>query len=343
VKPEELGLDPELLYTFVFGPGFGESIVVRVPPDQWLVVDSLRRQTRSEDVNPAVGLLTKHKARASAVALTHPHEDHGQGLLHILERRLPNTPVGCLDPTMRIPRRNSEPDATRVLDQASLAAGLKRIQRIWATEPGSKWELLANSSCRMGAATVEVLHPASPPQTQPRDLNRISSPMLISWNRCRILLGADLPRPGWSAVGRSRAAAHELAGAHVLRASHHGAKGAQHPVAIGGGPPRDRPCIVTPFNRGRGLPSYADTHGIDQLLTTHTKVGVTAVPPHARQTTTRRSAMAPTLEAFGADLTLSYEDAPVAVTSAWIATAHDVDGTCQGQWSGDSTGTVVTG
>jgi hypothetical protein len=343
LRAEEVGLEPELLYTFVFGPGFGESIVVRVPPDRWVVVDSLRRQTRSEDVNPAVGLLTSHKARASAVALTHPHEDHGQGLLHILERRIPNTPVGCLDPTMRIPRRSREPDAARVLDQSSLLAGLKRIQRIWATEPGSRWELLASSSCRVGAATIEVLHPAIKPQTRPRDLNRISSPMLISWKQCRILLGADLPRPGWNAVGRSRPNADELSGAHALKASHHGAKGAQHPIAIGGEPPSGRPCIVTPFNRGRKLPSYANTHGIDQLLAAHTEVGVTAVPAHARQTTTRRSSMAPALEAFGADLILNYEDAPVAVTSAWIATAHDRDGTCQGRWSGDSAGTVVTG
>jgi len=31
-------LNPGYLYVFVFGPGFGEAIAVRVPPDRWLVM-----------------------------------------------------------------------------------------------------------------------------------------------------------------------------------------------------------------------------------------------------------------------------------------------------------------
>ena len=35
-------LDEGRLYIFVFGPGYGESVAVRVPPDEWLVIDSCR-------------------------------------------------------------------------------------------------------------------------------------------------------------------------------------------------------------------------------------------------------------------------------------------------------------
>lgn len=32
-------LPPDQLAIFVFGPGYGELILVRVPPDVWMVVD----------------------------------------------------------------------------------------------------------------------------------------------------------------------------------------------------------------------------------------------------------------------------------------------------------------
>jgi len=33
-------LEADRLYLFVFGPGFGESILIRVPPNLWIVIDS---------------------------------------------------------------------------------------------------------------------------------------------------------------------------------------------------------------------------------------------------------------------------------------------------------------
>src|SRR4051794_3110822 len=98
MRPESVPLAPELLYVFVFGPGFGESIALRLPPDQWLIVDSLRRQTRADDLNPALGLLQAHQAFAAGLALTHPHDDHGRGFLQLLDRRSPESPIGCVDP-----------------------------------------------------------------------------------------------------------------------------------------------------------------------------------------------------------------------------------------------------
>ncbi len=33
---------PEHLYLFVIGPGIGETVLLRIPPDQWVVVDSFK-------------------------------------------------------------------------------------------------------------------------------------------------------------------------------------------------------------------------------------------------------------------------------------------------------------
>ena len=43
-----VSLDEGRLYVFVFGPGYGESVAVRVPPDEWLVIDSCRSRSKPQ-------------------------------------------------------------------------------------------------------------------------------------------------------------------------------------------------------------------------------------------------------------------------------------------------------
>ena len=40
--PETHELDPDLLYMFVLGPCKGETVLLRVPPDHWMVIDSFK-------------------------------------------------------------------------------------------------------------------------------------------------------------------------------------------------------------------------------------------------------------------------------------------------------------
>jgi hypothetical protein len=341
VKLSELALEPGLLYLYVFGPGYGESIAIRLPPDSWLVVDSLRCQTIGEDWNPALELLTHHGARASAVALTHPHNDHARGLIQILDRRLPGAPVGRTD-ELALPDATwrQDSDAREVLDTASVAALLNRIDEIWGAEPASEWRLLEGETRQVGEASIEVLHPLPGERAPAGDLNRISSPMLVSWHECRLLLGADLPVVGWRAIAKRLSGPERLASSQALKVAHHGSKGAQHASATGNPPPNDRACVVTPFNRGRPLPSYADGHGIDNLLRTHRSVAVTSVLPAARGMRTPRAKMRPRQEHFG-DLTLTMELKPPPPSQSWIAYAFDRDGKREGEWCGEAAGVVL--
>ena len=270
----DLALLPDLLYLFVFGPGFGESIVVRVPPDEWIVVDSLRHQTKLQDANPALQLLTAHDAAPAAMALTHPHHDHVHGFDQLLDIRRPGGPVGRTDEfsTLNGDWRRSQ-DASLVLDLGTMASVLNRIDHIWHTEQSSRWLLVEGATRTVGEATIEVLSPPANSQPRKGNLNRLSSAMLVRWHECQILLGADLPVPGWRAVAKGVSPATGFATSQALKVAHHGSKGAQHATAIGVPPPRDRACVATPFNRGRQLPSYADDRGVDLLLRTHLAVG----------------------------------------------------------------------
>jgi beta-lactamase superfamily II metal-dependent hydrolase len=76
----------------VLGEGFGESIVLSFPNGSAGVVDCFARKLPARDhaermrVNPTLRFLRNDlKAdRLAFVALTHPHEDHGRGLSHLL-------------------------------------------------------------------------------------------------------------------------------------------------------------------------------------------------------------------------------------------------------------------
>jgi beta-lactamase superfamily II metal-dependent hydrolase len=76
----------------VIGAGFGESIVVEMPNGRVGVIDCfagrLQAKTRQDrlDANPTLRFLVNDlKADSLAfVGFTHPHEDHGRGLSHLL-------------------------------------------------------------------------------------------------------------------------------------------------------------------------------------------------------------------------------------------------------------------
>lgn len=340
MRLDELELTSELMHVLVFGPGYGESVLVRCPPGVWLAVDSLRRQDPATDLNPAVEALELFDGDLEAVVLTHPHEDHARGFVQLLERRQPGGPVGCLPGFLRRARAaRTNQDAVAVLDDSSVTAALNRIDHIWRSEPTSRWPLLTGSSKDLGQARCEVLSPPRIPDRLPRDLNRLSSPLLVEWEECRLVLGADLPRGRWNTVARLPVAS-KVGTNSGLKVAHHGSRGAQHPVAIGRPPPGDRICVTTPFNKGRSLPSYADGHGIDQLLAANRRVRVTTVASQARGVETPRASMTPQQEAFGA-LTLEYEQTPGPPLGSWVAAAFDAAGAMVDVWLGDAAGVVV--
>lgn len=338
---DDLSLDPEWLWLVVFGPGYGESIVVAVPGGHWMVVDSLQRDGEQGAFVPALRLLENHDAELSLAALTHPHRDHAGGFARLLDRRRLDTPVGCVDAYLSDePGWRPSSDASRVKRQGAVDRALNRIDHIWKREPGSRWPLLAGSTRVLGDAQVEVIHPAKLPRNRPRDPNRLSTPMRISWHGCELLLGADLPRSGWNAVAREFAEAGRLAEASLLKASHHGSTGAQHRVVTGDPPPGERPCVVTPFNSRAKLPDYSDGQGIDRLLKTHSRVCVTSVPSGARGRAVKRASLMSQQVGFG-ELTLVREDEPAAPTRGWVAMGFNEEGVLEASHAGDAAGVVV--
>jgi len=72
----------EIVRIAVFGPGFGESIVIYIPGLGWGVIDSCLKNNN----NPALDYLKKNNIRNIAfLILSHPHKDHYEGFDQIID------------------------------------------------------------------------------------------------------------------------------------------------------------------------------------------------------------------------------------------------------------------
>ncbi len=151
---EDFQFSDDRLYLYVFGPGFGESIVLRFPGGTWMIVDGCRIAGRS----PAAELLDREGALWSCVALTHPHLDHAAGLDVVLG--LPGEgPVGCASPRLEDPGLwSGSSDPERHLRSGALETVMAAIHDRWSTDPDSRWLLRRGDERQVGPARVRVLH-----------------------------------------------------------------------------------------------------------------------------------------------------------------------------------------
>ncbi len=82
-------IEEDAVNVIVFGPGFGESIVLYVPDLGWGVIDSCTYKKSNLSLNPALEFLkTQHVSNLAFIVLTHPHRDHFQGLSLIIDHFL---------------------------------------------------------------------------------------------------------------------------------------------------------------------------------------------------------------------------------------------------------------
>lgn len=265
-----MNLRHDLLYLIVYGPGFGESIVLRDSVGTWIVVDGCLANGKS---SPAE-LLAQHDAAWSGVVLTHPHMDHALGLDSVLEHR-GSGPIGCAAPTLRDPevwQKSQDPEAH--LREGAVEHVLSVIQDRWTADPECRWEMNRGDVRRFGELELTVLHPHQElAANHPTVPNRLSTALLVTWRDVRLLLGADVPSLDWENIAED----FDGLGRHAaLKFPHHASAGSVH-VSWGRGP-RNRIWIVTPYNRGQKLPRYEEDQGLAWALKYVEKVHLTGLP-----------------------------------------------------------------
>ncbi|MCY3874702.1 MAG: hypothetical protein OXF88_10470 [Rhodobacteraceae bacterium] len=295
--------DPDEIEVTVFGPGYGECIVIHAGSGKWLVIDScLDRSREPASIVYLRSLGVKPEKAVATVAASHWHDDHIKGLSKTVKQcrsaRLAfsnaftkeeflallysyeDQPVGkidrggteflkCLQHAQKAGRQIKPlSEDTVVIDfDAGVLAHKQRVE-LRALSPSSAqfFDFLRRCPSYVNDNIGE-------PKTRlvaPRR-NDLSVAMLFSIGEQAVLLGADLeevgdPEKGWQAVVKLRGPREHLA--HIHKIPHHGSSGAHLGQVWQSLLHRNPWSVVTPWiHGGIVLPKPADKARIRRLST----------------------------------------------------------------------------
>jgi len=88
-EDNKINFSNSLANIIVFGPGYGESIILFLPGLGWGIIDSCTVTFKKKTYNPALEYLKALNVKGLAfIILTHPHLDHYKGLAEIVDHYL---------------------------------------------------------------------------------------------------------------------------------------------------------------------------------------------------------------------------------------------------------------
>ena len=274
--PAKHELRPDLLHLFVLGPCKGETVLLRVPPGHWMVIDSFQAgRPRRPAAEP---IITRYGGRVEVLALTHPHADHFEGFIDLIDR-YDEAMLGCVYPRDSRGTRDLSADPITLLKEGAKPA-YTRIWDEWERDHARRRTTFRGDTWSIGEATVTSLHPVRPvdPALWSDDPNTISSAMLVEWHDLRLLLGADVPSGEWPGIAE---AFPDLNHHAAMKVPHHGSRGAIHPSFANGDP--ERFWVITPFYpknlpRAQDATARGEREGLSQVLSFVSEVRLTALP-----------------------------------------------------------------
>ena len=268
----------------LFGPGYGESIVLHVGSGSWVIVDSCidtdgtpkaLRYLESIGLDPSQSV--------SLVIATHWHDDHIRGMAQLVEACSQATfccaaalcrpeflsVVGALEPRHLSVSGSGVRElynvVTKLVEIGSTPVHALANRRIFAHDACEIWSLSPNDETfRDFLRVIGDLVP-SEGETKARipnlSPNEIAVALWVEVDDVVVLLGSDLERRGWVEVLQS--AARPAGRASAFKIPHHGSANADAPE-VWARMLDDNPfAVLTPWRRGgHALPSQQDVQRI---------------------------------------------------------------------------------
>jgi hypothetical protein len=324
-------LDAELLYLFVLGPGTGETILLRIPPGQWVVIDSYMNAGRPA----AEAILGEFGGTVAAVILTHPHQDHCQGFIELIDDNA-GAVIGCVHPCEGTDGVGVPTDPIALLNERAKPT-YTRIWDEWQAVPGRAWRTFRHNELKVGDGILTSLHPTRPlgiKDWRGAAKNDMSSAIQFVWHNVNLLLGADVTNTSWPGIA---AVFPDLSKHHALKVPHHASKEAIH-ESYGEGD-SDRLWIITPFASSQRLPRSDAGHGLERALGYVGKAYLTSLPyshdcEHEKPCCTTRSQIEANHRPVRTGIVT---DDPHIRAHRFIVLAFSRSGELQGRWNGRGT------
>jgi Metallo-beta-lactamase superfamily len=285
----------------IFGPGFGESVVVHAGEGRWFVIDSCLDRRAGKPKPSALlyfdEICVDPATSVDLILATHWHDDHVAGIDQVVQAS-PNAKFWCSDALrsdeflalldLRLTRRDIKFSSgadyiSRVVDligpsfnfaiggmrlhqQTLIISGISIPVEVWSLSPSQYESFIA----KRNLGTL-VTGPAGPQTRIPdRNPNHASVVSAVLIGNCHILLGADLEEPGdsrlgWSAVLSNPGRPRHLQ-ATVFKVPHHGSVTAHHDGIWRQLIASVANAAVTPWTLGNNLlPRRTDVDRICQL------------------------------------------------------------------------------
>lgn len=289
--------DFDQLEISLFGPGYGESILIHTGNNEWIIVDSCIDTTTGRP--PAITYLENIGVNPSTdvkmIVSTHWHDDHIRGLSDIV-RICGNAEFVCSTALkykeffelIELYRQNGLDNVTGVSEFTSIFDILKKrgSHPKWAVSDRMIWKTNFNINGSSINCSIHSLSPSDkeiektfisisdilpkcgsyPARIVPPKQNESA---VVLWVQVGIenvfLLGSDLEekgdlQTGWSAIIDSLSLNENRA--IIYKVAHHGSITGHHQPVWDNLLSDESLAILTPFTRGKKLPSESDIQRI---------------------------------------------------------------------------------
>lgn len=280
----------------VFGPGYGECILIHTSDNEWIIVDScidfVSREPAAMQYLSSIGV--KPNEAVKFIIASHWHDDHIRGMSAIVN--------SCKNATFICPSAMLSEEFFAVIRayaaKPQMTSGMNELYQVilcleknqryvkYASEGKLLWKKdgssgrcceiysLSPSDASMRLANIGVSRNLFPSEkTHKKDIvpvnpNHFATVIWINMGDISILLGSDLENTssddtGWSAIINSSVRPNKFAS--IFKVPHHGSENADDPK-VWSEMLTDQPyAVITPFFHGKvALPKKSDVLRINQ-------------------------------------------------------------------------------